>query len=828
MRAAALCLFSALGLFTGLAALAPGLAYAQDPTTLAEGRVVAVRVEGNRRVEEAAVLALVQLREGDTLAAWKLQRDIKAIFRSGFFDDIQVDISDADAMGGKIVTFVVDEKPAVREVQITGNKKIEEEDIREVLDIKPFAVLNDADVALNQSRVRDLYLDKGYFLAEVEPVVTEVGEDQVDLTFNITENRKVIVQSVDITGNEGVPDRKVRRYMQTKPGGLLPWLSSSGAFKKENLENDLYIVQSVFLEEGYVDVKVGEPKVYLSPDKRYIYITIHVEEGTRYKIGHIRSRGDEVPAEGLTAAAIDRVVAGETALQVAENPDGRGTGWLRRTLANEQPGVPLETGDYFKLTEVQATMERIGDLYRDQGYAFVNVVPLTEADPDTGVVDITFDVAKGEKYTIGRINISGNDPTFDKVIRREIPLNEGDFYSGSGLREARMRIERLGYFETTRINTPRGSGGDVLDVDIDVVERPTGSFSVGMGFSNLENFVLTGSISKNNFLGLGYLMSASLNFSQLRQQWNVSFADPYFLDSRWTLQVDGFSLQQQFIQDQYQRGGGVAIGRYLDRRDDIRLTLDYTLEDVGLTTVTAYQERLFGGELYTSGITSTLGLSLTVDKRNNRISPTQGFFFSASTELSGGFRVSDDTVLNLLGGEFNLWENRANLRIYQPIIPGKDILIFRFNSSIGSIRSTDGSVVPFIHLYRAGGINSLRGYNWFSLGPSIRNLQSEDPIHADDRLIVGGTQTWVNNIEIEAPIVKAAGISAVVFFDAGNAFGDPYGEGHINLTDLRFSYGAGIRWFSPMGPLRFELGIPINPYEDERKQVFDFSIGTFF
>ena len=136
--------------------------------------------------------------------------------------------------------------------------------------------------------------------------------------------------------------------------------------------------------------------------------------------------------------------------------------------------------------------------------------------------------------------------------------------------------------------------------------------------------------------------------------------------------------------------------------------------------------------------------------------------------------------------------------------------------------------MPFIHLYRAGGINSLRGYNWFSLGPSIRNLQSEDPIHADDRLIVGGTQTWVNNFEIEAPIVKAAGISAVVFFDAGNAFGDPYGEGDINLTDLRFSYGAGIRWFSPMGPLRFELGIPINPYEDERKQVFDFSIGTFF
>ncbi|MCB9794155.1 MAG: outer membrane protein assembly factor BamA [Alphaproteobacteria bacterium] len=809
-------------------ALGSGAAWALDPADELGGRVIQVRVEGNQRIEEAAVLAQVQLRPGEQLASWKLRRDIKSVYRTGFFEDVRVDVAEADASGGVVVTFIVDENPAVREVLLSGNKKIDEDDIREVLDIRPFSVLNDADVALNQQRIRDLYLEKGYFLVEVEPLIEELSEDQVELTYEITENRKVIVQSVDITGNEGVPDRKIKRFMQTKEGGIAPWLTSAGTFQEGSLETDVYMIQSVFLEEGYVDVRVGEPKVYLSPDKRYIYVTIHVDEGPRYKLGHIRARGDEVPEEGLTHDAVMRLINGETLRDVQEDPDQVGKGRVARAFDFQEQAFPLETGEWFQLTKVQATIENVSNLYRDQGYAFVNVVPLTEADPDTGVVDITLDISKGRKYHIGRIDISGNDPTWDKVVRREIPLYEGDIYSGSAIRDARQRIERLGYFEEVRINTPRGAAPDVLDMDIDVVERPTGSFSVGLGFSNLENFVLTGSVSKNNFLGLGYVMSAAINFSSLRRQWNVSFFDPYFLDSRWTFKVDGYSITQQFIEDQYQRGGGVAIGRYLDSNDDWRLTMEYTLEDVGLNTIRPFQEKMLGGDLYRNGITSTLGLNLNIDKRNNRINATKGLYVSLSTELSGGLRLNNGEVLNMLGGDFYFWESLANLRFYQPIIPGKDILIFRFNSSVGVIKSTDGSVVPFIHRYRAGGINSVRGYNWFSLGPSVRYLGTDDPTRPDDRLIIGGTQTWTNNIEIESPIIKAAGISAVVFFDAGNAFGDIYGNGHINPAGLRFSYGGGVRWFSPIGPLRFELGFPINRYPDERASVFDFSIGSFF
>src|SRR5690606_6925607 len=260
----------------------------------------------------------------------------------------------------------------------------------------------------------------------------------------------------------------------------------------------------------------------------------------------------------------------------------------------------------------------------------------------------------------------------------------------------------------------------------------------------------------------------------------------------------------------------------------ILMRLTYRLEEVGLNNIDPFLRRMAGGELYRNGLTSSVAVSLQVDKRNNRIFPTAGWFASASTSLSGGFRISDDQRLDLLGGSFNFMEHLFNLRWYQPLIGRDDKLVFRLNTSIGLVHSTDGTIVPYIHRYRAGGINSVRGYDWYSLGPFVRAPRSEDPVRADDKIMVGGTQTWINNLELEAPIIRTAGIKAVVFFDAGNAFGDPWGEGAIGVPGLRLAYGAGVRWVSPIGPLRFEYGIPINPRDDERRSVFDFSIGSFF
>ena len=816
------------------------------------GRVAEVRIAGLRRVEEAAVRAAIQLHSGEILGSWMVRRDIAAVYATGFVDDVRVDVSPVAGGDGLIVTFTVDEKPAVREVLIDGNKKIDEDSLREAIDIVNFTVLNETDVKRNIAKLREKYVEKGYYLVQIDPKVTAVGNDQVDLTFSIAEGRKVLVRSIDITGNENVPDRKIKRYLQTKAAGPLGWLTNTGAFKEESLEADSVTVRSVYLEEGYVDVKVDPAKVYLTPDKRSIVVSIHVEEGPQYSLGALRVQGDFSPAEGLTEAAAREVLNGEMAKTVgarwarakaAVPEDVTPTGWESNSdglFAFSEKHPALKTGDTFKLTTLQTTVGQLEELYGDQGYAYAVVTLDTPTDPESRTVDITFDIDRDQKYRLGRIDITGNDPTFDKVVRREIPINEAETWRGSAKTEARARLDRLGYFESVRIeNVKSASDPGALDMKIDVVEQPTGSFSVGAGFSSLDNFMFTGNVSKNNFLGLGYTMRAEVNLSRRRQQWNLSFFDPYFLDTRWTLSVDTFSQAQEYVEDEYQRGGSLSIGRYLDQRDDVRLSAAYTFQDTGLNSIDDYKVNLLGGELYRNGLTSSVGLTLNVDKRNNRINATRGVYASATAELTGGFRLNDDEVLSLLGGDFNFAELKANVRAFYPVIKKNDWLVFKYNGTLGGIMSTDGTVVPYMHRYRAGGINSIRGYDWYSLGPALRAFGydggyrssfqgSDDPTASEDRLVVGGTQIWVNNFELESPIIKPAGISAVIFFDAGNAFGDPWGSGYINPLDLRASYGAGIRWLSPMGPLRFEWGFPINPYPDERKAVFDFSIGSLF
>jgi outer membrane protein insertion porin family len=825
------------------------VAYADAPAP-AEGTVSRVEIVGLRRVEEAAILDAVLLRAGESLEEWKVRRDLRAIWSTGFVDDVIVER--VDTPEGVVVRFVVKEKPAVRDVRIAGNKKIKEDDLKEVVDIEAFTVPSDARIRQNAKALRDKYLEKGFFLAEVEPVLKPVGDDLVELTFQITENRKVVVQRIDITGNEQVADAKIKKFMQTKAGGIAPWLTSSGTFLQENLDNDVYVIRSVYLEEGYVDAAVDEPKVYLSPDKRYIFVNVHVTEGPRYRIGKIDVRGDFVPEEGLTEGAVRALLGGAKLedVQAAFERDKKAgvtidESWVpkveRRALDFTGQQTPLDTGDWFRLTTMQAAMARVTDLYGDQGYAFANATPLPQTDPDSKTVDITIDIERGEKMRIGRINITGNDPTYDKVVRREIPIDESDIYEGSAVREARARLERLGFFETVEISTPRGEGEATLDMNVDVVERPTGSFSVGAGYGSYDSFLFTANIQKANFMGLGYLMSVAANISAKTKQGNVSFYDPHFLDTQWTLRVDGFYNQRSYIEDEYQRGGSLQIGRYLDQRDDIRLAVDYTLEDVGLQNLDEYKIRLYGGELYRNGLTSSLGATFEVDKRNNRINATRGYKLTLATELAGGFRLDEDNTLSLLGGDFHYWESRANFRFYQPIVKKGDWLVFKYNMSLGHIQSTDGTIVPYIHRYRAGGILSVRGYEPYSLGPSVRAsgykdytqprtlwVGQDDPSSADDRLVVGGTETWVNNFELESPVIKAAGISVVAFLDAGNTFGDPHGVGYFDPTDLRWAYGFGVRWFSPIGPLRFEWGFPIDPEPDERKAVFDFTIGSAF
>ncbi|MCB9681576.1 MAG: outer membrane protein assembly factor BamA [Alphaproteobacteria bacterium] len=793
----------------------------------ARGEIAEVVVRGTRWIEEAAVLARIGLHPGEELTPDKVRRDLKSVYGTGFFQDVQI-LLEPRSDGRVRVVFQVVEKPAVVDVRIEGNKKIETEDLNELIDVKSFGVLNEAKVQETVGLLRDKYVEKGFYLAEITPEIRPSGENRVEVVFKIVENRKVRVQRVEFTGNDHVPSRKIKKYMRTKEGGPVPWLTNSGTFDRDVLEADQQVVQYVMLEEGYLEARVDPPKVYLSPDKKFIYVSFHIEEGPQYTIGDIDVRGDFSEEEGLTEEVVREIIAGRPVVDV-EQAQWRVSEGRKPGPPSKRKGPAVETGDTFQQSTVGAVAQAVSQLYQDRGYAFVNVIPNPIPHHDDHTADLRFRIERGERQRIGRIRITGNDPTLDKVIRREILLNEGELYRGSLLEASRLRLMRLGFFEDVQLSTPKGDGDDVLDVNVKATERPTGSFSLGVGFGTAEGFAINGSIQKNNFLGLGYLVNASINWSQRQRNIDLLFADPYFLDSRWTFQVSGFWRESAYLNQvpEYRRGASLGFGRYLDRSDDLTLQLRYTIEDVGLRSVDASRKRLYGGELFKNGLTSSLALSFIADKRNDRVSATKGVYATVAATLAGGFRVGDK-VVSLLGGDFNFVQLDANFRFYQPLIPDKDLLVFRFNTQLGFIWSTDGDIIPLTHRYGAGGINSVRGFQLFSLGPRVRTSVSDDPTRGDTSVIIRGTQLWLNNIEIEAMLIRPAGIKAVVFFDAGNTFGDAYGQGGITFRDLRTSMGFGIRWQSPIGPLRFELGFPLAPREDEKRSQFDFTIGSFF
>lgn len=772
-----------------------------DEATPLDGQVVrAIRLQGNLKIERDAISAVLLTREGGAYASSRVRSDVKAVYALGYFRDVQVDVRRLS--DGLQLTYIVVEKPSIRAVRVEGHDKVEKDDIQEIITLKLFSILNEASVAEDVVRIKDLYAEKGYYLADVTSEVRPLNENEVEVLFKIKENAKVLVKRIYFQGTKQVSDAEFRQFLQVKEGGFLPSITSSGTFSEEQLENDALIVQAFYNEKGYIQAQVDPPRAFMSPDRTGIFITYKVNEGARYKLSDVTVGGELIDDAGKLQAV-----------------------------------VKAAKGDWFSRSALSTDIQSLSDYYSDRGYAFANVVPVPDIDDMTRTVKITFDIEKGEQIDLDQIKISGNPVTWDKTIRRELPIFEQEMYRGSSMKEGKRRLERLGYFEEVKISTPKAGSGDALNMDVEVTEKPTGTFNVGAGFSTFESFIFNANISKQNFLGLGYVMGASAQLSPKRQQYNLSFFDPYVGDTRWTLRADAYNADTNYSLAESRRGASFALGHYLGKADDSRLSVKYTWERVGMSGLSPAWLRYRGGELFRGGDVSSIEASLTVDKRNNRITPTGGYMFSVASELAGGIRVGERDLLSLFGGDFNFHRHQVNFRLYVPLYPKiEDLLVFRVNTTAGAIWSIDGLMLPVIQRYRAGGINSVRGYDPLSLGPTARVTTNDNPNHRDDPLVIGGYQILNTNLELEFSVMKSAGIRGVVFFDLGNGF-DLFGfdrqastDEIVIISDLfpRISTGFGVRWFSPMGPLRFEWGFPLTPREGDDAKQFEFTIGSFF
>ena len=785
------------------ALLAPSLAYAQFTPTPDNGgaaapqnapRVREIRVEGNKKAEADAIRAKIKSKVGDPVDPDRVAQDIKDVYALGLFRDVVVTAEPSLGSGVALVYRVV-EKPSIWSITFEGNDKVAQKDLEGVVDIKPFSILDKGAIARDVEKIRALYAEKGFFLAEVSYRLKEIKGNRVILIFRIDENRKVQVRRVDFIGNHYAKDQDLRDVMQTKEGDAFSWLTSRGTYKEDVFAGDVELISSYYLDHGFIHVQVEPPRVALSRDKRWITITVVIHEGSQYVFSSIDLKGD-LPGDGMTMPPADA---------------------SQQKKAEQERDAMLELlqsrkGDVFSRSKIGQDIVHLTERYSDSGYAFANIYPVTDEDDAHRTVTLVFDVQKGDKVHIERINIKGNTITRDKVIRRELQIAEGDQFSGSKIKASKENITRLGYFEDVSFSTPRGSTDDALDLDIEVKEKPTGIFSIGAGFSSAEHYVFTAQIQKNNFLGYGYDMAASADLSSLHQRFALDFVDPFFFDTNWTAAIDLYNQEQIYSSfTRRDRGGNLTFGHYLDSRREAHGALSYKLEDTSVGDINSALRPIFGRP----GLTSSLIATASWDRRDNRLFPTKGFLASASAEYAGG----------PLGGDLDFVRTSYNVRGFYPLGIEAFQPVARANLTFGQMFSTTGKPIPIFERFFAGGINSVRGYLLNSLGPTERIIGTGDPQAPDQNIAVGGDELAIANLELEFPIIKPAQIKGVVFYDVGNALpaGAPPG-----WQNLRKSYGFGIRWFSPIGPLRFEWGFPIDRRPYEQKRQFEFTIGSFF
>jgi outer membrane protein insertion porin family len=775
-----------------------------------------IQVTGNRRVTPEDVLTYIRERVGQRFKPETLTQDVRELWNSGFFDDIEVDLDRHD--DGVELRFVVRERPSISVITFEGNDDISKDDLNEGIEIKAATILSLPAVRRTVQKIRDMYAEKGYFLAEVQNEIIPLKNNEVEVKFKISEHGQVSVRRITFIGNEHVDSDELRSLMLTGNAGLLAF-GSGGPFRQDAFERDIAVLSAMYYDRGYLSVSISTPRIMLTPDRNGIEVSITIDEGPRYKIRQLR-----VYEKGPDGSEVEPIGG-------------------RRNL---RMMVQAEPGDYFNRAQLLEDLQSIRTLYRDHGYANVEANPATQLDAETHEVDVSVPVERGPLVHFERIEIRGNSKTRDKVIRREMEVAEGDTFSESKLERSKRRITALGYFERVDISTEVGSSPDKMTVYIEVAEKPTGTFQVGAGFSSIENFIATAQVQQANLFGNGQSLSLQAQVSSLRQLVSVRLFEPYFLDSLFNTSVDLYDQLRVYNDfSQSSKGGALTFG-YPLIEPELNASLTYTAEldrvstqttstILGTSSAVSVFTRLPLANLFNDGFTSSIRPALTLDTRDNRLFPTSGVYLYGSSELA----------TSAFGSQNQFLKHRFIGRFYYPIGAG---FVLKLNMEAGHVTSPSSEGVPIFARFFLGGILDVRGFTYRSVGPRVGLTSSTDPNSAPiaNGAVIGGNLEYFQNLELEFPIVESVGVRGVLFTDAGNAWNlennyckaggvaiqyqviSPCFNGLSSLALLRTSVGFGIRWFSPLGPLRFEWGFPLKPLPFEQKDVFEFTIGNFF
>ena len=754
-----------LALVLGLVAAAAGWAQTFKPFVVRD-----IRVEGLQRTEPGTVFSYLPVKVGDTMTEEKAQAALRALFATGFFRDVRLEVDNG------VLVVLVEERPAIAQVDFSGVREFESDTLRRVLRELGLADGRIFDRAVLESAEQELkrqYLSRGRYAAEVQTTVTPLERNRVGISFAVTEGDVAKIRSINIVGAQAFQEKELLDLFALRSPNWISWYTKNDQYSKQKLSADLETLRSQYLNRGFVDFNIDSTQVSITPDKRDIYITINITEGEKYTVGEVQLAGQMlVPKEELEKL------------------------------------VKVKPGDVYSRERLTETVKAINERLGNEGYAFANANPAPQVDKEKRTVGFTIVVDPGRRVYVRRINVSGNTRTRDEVVRREMRQLEGGFYDASRIQLSRQRIDRTQYFKDVNVETaPVAGSADQVDVNFTVEEKPTGAILLGAGFSSVDKFVVSGSITQANVFGSGKFISAQANSGRVNQVYALSYLNPYYT-------VDGVS--QGF--DVYKRdtdastlsvgayvtktlGGGVKFGYPLTENDNVSIGLN--AENVKLQTFSNSPFSYLSfvsqfGSTYTYGAGS---LGWTRDLRDSAILTTRGYLTRASTELAGG----------------DLQYYRLNLQ-HQWFYPMTRTVTLALNADLGYAHGLSSRPVPFFKNFYVGGPGSVRGFRPFTLGP--QDAQSN---------VLGGTRKIVGNAEVLFPLPGAGpdkSLRLAAFLDAGQVYGD---NEKVSLSELRYAAGIALAWSSPFGPLKLSFAQPLNEKKGfDRVQRLQFTFGTGF
>lgn len=729
-------------------------------------RVVAVEVQGAKRVAPDAVRKVMATRIGEELDLGKVREDVKAIYRMGYFRDVTFDAEEVE--GGYRLTVIVAEKPIVAAVQIEGNKDVEGADLRAAVTIKERSLYQEEKVKESISKLVEVCQNKGYIDASVDASVSEDVEGGIRVIFRVAEGPKLGIERISIAGNLFHSTKAIRKAMDTSEKGLFSFITDSGTFKKDVLENDVRKIEALYQNSGFLDSKIFEPEV--GRGKKGLIITIRVYEGRQYRVGEIRFAGESgIPEE---------------------------------TLRNT---VKIAQGDLFHRETLLSDLLALTTLMNDDGYAQALVSPGVEKRKEYPVADVTFRFERGTKFRFGKVEISGNTKTMDRVVRRNIDVSDGQTYTATGLKTSKENLTRTSYFKDVKISTAPSAVPGEMDAKIEVQEGPTGTLSGGLGYSSLDKIFGVVQLTENNLFGRGWKASLNSQFGARRTLFSLDFRDPHFLDSDFSLLLSAYNTRSEYSDfERKATGGRAGLGynftRFASASLSLRADATRILPVDSVLPTSALREEFAKGLQHTRSLTFSMNRNST----DKFIDPSRGSVQSGSVEYAGG----------PLGGDSQFVKYFLNAKAFYPVTAST---VFSWNALWGHVVPTvGGGEIPIFERFFLGGPYSIRGFG-------SRDLSPKDPNTGE---LVGGNKELIGNLEYLFPLVAEIGFKGVVFFDVGNTW--EQGKWPWDGRQLRYAYGTGVRWYSPMGPLRFEWGWNLKPQPGEPKRVMEFTIGTAF